>query len=174
MADVFLGSLMLVPYNFPPRNYAFCQGQLLTIASNSALFALLGTTYGGNGTTTFGLPNLQGRLAVGQGQGPGLSAYTIGETGGTETVTLNTQQTPPHQHGIMATAAPAAQSNAANDGLARTTASTDIYSNAQTPLAPMNAGLVGIVGNGQPHNNMMPYTTLNWIIALQGIFPPRS
>src|SRR5882672_328279 len=101
MADVYLGSLMLVPYNFAPTGYAFCQGQLLPIASNTALFSLLGTTYGGNGTTTFGVPNLQGRLAVGQGQGPATSNYVMGQTAGTETVTLATHKVPPHQHGIM-------------------------------------------------------------------------
>jgi microcystin-dependent protein len=174
MADVFLGSLMLVPYNFPPKGYAFCQGQVLSIAANTALFSLLGVTYGGNGTTNFGLPDLRGRLAVGQGQASGGSNYVIGQSSGTETVTLATTHTPPHQHGIMGTAAPAAQTNSANDGLARTSPASSIYSATTAPLGAMNPNLVIPVGSGRPHTNMMPYTTLNWIIALTGIYPPRS
>ena len=101
--DVFIGSLMLVPHNFAPAIFALCQGQLLSIASNSALFSLIGTYYGGNGTTNFALPNLQGCVAVGQGQGPGLQAYVLGETGGQAAVNLTTQTTPPHNHGVFAT-----------------------------------------------------------------------
>jgi microcystin-dependent protein len=173
MAEVFIGSLMLVPYTFPPKGWAFCQGQLLSISQNTALFSLLGTFYGGDGRSTFGLPNLQGSVAIGQGQGPGLSNYVIGQSGGASSVTLQPAETPfPHQHSIMATIAPANQTGAANSGMGRT--SSNIYSGQTSPLVDMNQAALSVVGGSQPHNNLMPYLTLNWIIALQGIFPTRS
>jgi microcystin-dependent protein len=169
--DVFLGSLMLVGFNFAPTGFALCQGQLLSISQNTALFSLLGTTYGGDGRTTFALPNLQGNLVVSQGQGPGLNPYTIGETGGSANVTLTSATVPPHSHSVLAAKGGGTTSSPAGTALAEAA----IYAAAGQAASPMNAqALGGPVGNGQPHNNMMPYLTLNWIIAMQGIFPPRS
>ncbi len=174
MAQVFLGSLMLVPYNFAPYGFAFCQGQIMPIAQYSALFSLLGTNYGGNGTTNFALPNLQGRLAVGMGQAPGMNNYDIGQADGSTIVPLEVTEVPPHTHAIMGTDAIASETATQNSGFGKNTAPVSIYSDATKPLVSMNKTLVSIYGNNQSHNNMMPYTALNWIIALQGIFPTRS
>jgi len=173
MAQVFLGSLMLVPYNFAPLGYAFCNGQLMSISQNTALFSLLGTQFGGDGRTTFGLPNLQGSLAVGQGQAPGLQFYNIGDVGGSQTVTLNGSTVPQHNHSVMA-GKEAANLNTPTGNVFALSSSPQIYTATTTPLAPMNAQSLNPVGGNQPHNNMMPYQGLQWIIALQGIFPPRS
>ncbi len=173
MAQVFLGSLMLVPYNFAPQGYAFCQGQLMSISQNAALFSLLGTQFGGDGRSNFGLPNLQGRLAVGQGQGPGLELYDIGESGGSPSVTLLASNAPTHNHSVLAGKL-AADKNAPSGNVLAASGSPQIYSNATAPpLTPMSQSISPVGGN-QPHNNMMPYLGLQWIIALQGIFPPRS
>jgi microcystin-dependent protein len=176
MAIVYLGSMMLVPYNFAPLGFAFCNGQLLPISSNTALFSLLGTTYGGDGRSTFALPNLQGSLAVGMGQSPGLSDYVIGDAAGSPNVTLTTATVPPHQHKVNA-AKPAANLNAPKSNAMALSASPKIYYNdpALTNMVAMNTGSISpFAGNNQPHNNMMPYLGLQWIMALQGIFPPRS
>jgi microcystin-dependent protein len=173
MASVFLGSLMLVPYNFPPKGFAFCEGQLLSISQNTALFSLLGTTYGGDGRSTFALPNLQGSLAVGQGQGPGLNLYTLGETGGSPTVTLLASNVPTHNHTVSGDKLAADLNTPKGNDLA-TSANPQIYSSNVTNLAAMNAQSTNMVGNGLPHNNMMPYLGLQWIIALVGIFPSRG
>ena len=169
--DVFIGSLMLVGFNFAPTGFALCQGQLLPISQNAALFSLLGTYYGGDGRSTFGLPDLRGKLVVSQGQGPGLNNYVIGETGGTGTVTLQASTVPPHQHSALAAKGGGTKNTPAGNALAEVA----VYAAAgQTPSA-MNALALGPpVGNGQAHNNLMPYLTLNWIIALQGVFPTRS
>jgi microcystin-dependent protein len=176
--QVFLGSLILVPYNFAPLNYAFCQGQLLNISSNTALFALLGMTFGGNGTSNFGLPNLQGSHAIGQGQGAGLNPYNMGQTGGSTTVTLTSQTTPAHSHQPMALDRDGNSASPTNCLLSKPTDSTQIYTTATTPIVAMQAQSVQSYGgngpNVNPHNNMMPFATLNWVIALQGIFPPRN
>jgi microcystin-dependent protein len=178
MAQVFIGSLMLVPYNFAPVGFALCQGQTLGIAQNTALFSLLGTTFGGNGTSNFMLPNLQGNLAVGAGQAPGLSLYTLGGAGGTPAVNLTGQgpgapPVPPHTHSFMA--ADAAVNSASPTGCALAKpASTDVlYTSATTPAVGMNPSMVQPAGGGQPHNNMMPGLGLNWIIALTGLYPSR-
>jgi microcystin-dependent protein len=169
--DVFLGSLMLVGFNFAPTGFALCQGQLLSISQNTALFALLGTTYGGDGRSTFALPNLQGNLVVSQGQGPGLNLYSIGDTGGSANVTLTSSTVPPHSHSVLAAKGAGTTSSPAGTALAEAA----IYAAAGQASSPMNAqALGGPVGSGQPHNNMMPYLTLNWIIAMQGIFPSRG
>ncbi|MGA9529794.1 MAG: tail fiber protein [Terriglobales bacterium] len=172
--QVFLGSLMLVPYTFAPRGYAFCQGQQLPISSNTALFSLLGTIYGGDGKSTFGLPNLTGRLAVGQGQAPGFSNYVIGSTGGTPTVTLSAQQVPGHTHQAQGADANATSASPTNCALAKPSDNTQLYTTTTNPLVQMQSNSIQPYGNGLPHNNMMPFLALNWIIALQGIFPPRS
>jgi microcystin-dependent protein len=174
MAEVFLGSLMLVPYNFAPKGFAFCQGQSLSIRQYTALFSLLGTTYGGDGVSTFALPNLQASLAVGAGQGPGLSNYDMGQDGGNTTVTLLTSEVPAHIHVISGTDAPASETGPVSNGLGRTNSPNNIYSDVLSPAVPMNQALIPPLGNNQPHNNMMPYTVLNWIIALEGIFPQRG
>jgi microcystin-dependent protein len=170
MAQVFLGSLMLVPYNFAPLGWAFCQGQLLSISQNTALFSLLGTQYGGDGKSTFALPDLRGNLVVSQGQGPGLSSYDIGQSGGSPFVTLTAAETPNHGHTMHGAKGGASQPAPAGAGLA----DAAIYSNATAPLTQLNQQALTTMGSNQPHNNMMPFQGLNWIIALRGIFPSRS
>ncbi len=173
MAQVFIGSLMLVPYNFAPLNYALCQGQTLAISQNTALFSLLGTTFGGDGRTNFMLPNLQGNLAVGAGQGPGLSNYNLGQPGGSATATLLPQQVPPHTHSFMATESATNSASPTGCALAKTGPTDLLYSTASTPLVPMNPTMVQPAGSSLPHDNMMPSLGLNWIIALNGIYPTR-
>jgi microcystin-dependent protein len=169
VTEPFLGQIILVPYNFAPRGYAFCQGQILSIAQNTALFSLLGTTYGGNGQTTFALPDLRGRLALSSGQGPGLSNYSLGEQGGVESVTLIQQQMPQHQHAVAASMVPAGDTKPANNYLAINGAYV-----ATAPNATMGNQMIGFTGGNQPHENREPYLCLNYCIALQGIFPSRN
>jgi microcystin-dependent protein len=164
---------MLVPYNFPPKGYAFCQGQLLPISQNTALFSLLGTQFGGDGKSTFGLPNLAGSLAVGQGQAPNMQPYDMGESAGSQSVTLLASTVPQHNHSVQAGKL-AADLNAPKGNVLALSNNPQIYSSNATNLVSMNAQSTNIVGNNLPHNNMMPYQGLQWIIALQGIFPPRS
>jgi len=171
--NVFIGSIMLVPYDFAPTGFALCQGQLLSIVQNAALFSLLGTYFGGDGVRTFALPDLRGSLAIGMGQGPGLSPYELGEMGGEVTVTLNNSTVPTHNHAIMGTESSANSATPANCALARTSGPVP-YSNQSNPLVSMAPSALPPVGSGLPHNNLMPYTVLNWIIALQGIFPSRG
>jgi microcystin-dependent protein len=174
MAQVYLGSLMLVPYNFAPLGFALCQGQLMSISQNTALFSLLGTQFGGDGRSTFGLPNLQGSLAIGKGQGPGLQDYVMGETGGSPSVTLIGSTVPQHNHTVLAGKLTGDLDVPVGHALAASTA-PQIYNNSTTPsLTPMSPQSLNPVGGSLPHNNMMPYLGLQWIIALQGIFPPRS
>ena len=168
--EPFVGEVRLVPYNFAPTGWALCNGQILPIAQNTALFSLLGTMYGGNGQTTFALPDLRGRVAISTGQGQGLSPRDQGETGGSETVTLALSEMPLHNHPVNVSASPGATAVAAGNHLS---ASTFGNSYAPTPQGTMPAGTIGQTGGGQPHNNRQPYLTLNYIIALQGIFPPR-
>jgi microcystin-dependent protein len=173
MAQVFVGSLMLVPYNFAPYGFALCQGQLMSIPANTALFSLLGTQFGGDGRSTFGLPNLNGSHAIGQGGGPGLTSYFMGETGGSPTVTLISSTVPQHSHSAMGGKSPG-DANAPVGKVLALSNSPVIYTNVTTNPAVMNAQSTNIVGNNQPHNNMMPYQGLQWIIALQGIYPTRG
>ena len=175
----FVGQITLFPFNFPPKGWAFCQGQLLPISQNTALFSLLGTMFGGDGKTNFALPDLRGRVPVGQGQGPGLSNYAVGSVQGAETVTLLASQSPPHSHPFPAFAVPAT-TNAPSGALpaqghstGRGAPAVNTYAPLQTAV-PLASGQVGPAGNGRPHNNLQPYLTLNWCIALQGIYPPRS
>jgi len=174
MADVFVGSLMLVPYNFAPKGFALCAGQLLPISQNTALFSLLGTQYGGDGKVTFALPDLRGRVTVGKGQGPGLSMYDMGEMAGTATETLITQEVPPHTHTLQGNVAPAAQTTPAGNSAARGGLGVSLYSpDAQNAVA-MNPQALTPAGGSMPHNNVTPSQALNWIIALQGVFPARG
>jgi microcystin-dependent protein len=174
--DPYIGEIRLFAGNFAPRGWALCNGQIMAIASNTALFSILGTNYGGNGTTTFGLPNLQAGTAIGQGSGPGLTPRQVGETGGSPNVTLTIPTMPSHNHtftGEQAQAdnpSPIGNFVAVNRNLSPYTAPGASGLNVQ----PMNPMAVGVAGGGQPHNNMQPYLGLNYIIALQGVFPPRS
>lgn len=168
MSEPFLGQLALVGFNFAPQGWALCQGQLLSIAQNSALFSLLGTTYGGDGVTTFALPDLRGRAALGFGQGPGLQNYTQGQTSGAESVTLIQQQIPAHSHSVACAAEEASASSPTGQLLANAT----IY--AATANGAMSPAMIGPAGGNQPHDNMPPYLVLNWIIALEGVYPSRS
>lgn len=202
MSEPFIGTVMIWAPNFAPRHWALCAGQLLAISSNSALFSLLGTMYGGDGRVTFGLPNLQGRIPVGQGQSPGTGNYFMGEAGGAETVTLSTQQMPSHSHGATFTstglpqvdvtlnaAAEPATSDAPQAGsqLADVVPnSTRIYGPAgttQVPLAGASAQLSGHVegsvaispsGGTQPFSVMQPFQVLSYVIALEGLYPSRN
>jgi microcystin-dependent protein len=168
--DPFVGEILWVPYNFAPRGWAECNGQLIPIAQNTALFSLLGTTYGGDGRTTFGLPDMRGRLLIHAGQGPGLSQYSQGQSGGQETVTLLPSEIPAHTHSFNVSTAVADQTDPTGKVFA-TAANGALY--ATGPTTTMSPAALSTVGGSQPHNNMMPYLTLTCIIALQGIFPPR-
>jgi microcystin-dependent protein len=171
MADPFVGEIRTFGFNFAPSGWATCNGQLLPISQNTALFSLLGTFYGGDGITTFALPNLQSRVGVHQGQGQGLSPYQIGEVSGTENVTLLTNQMPQHSHGLIANAGTAGVSRPGGAVLARTSANT--Y--AATPDGTaMNTGAIGAAGGNQPFGIIQPFLALNFCIALFGIFPARS
>jgi microcystin-dependent protein len=175
MATTFVGALMLVPYTFAPKGYAFCSGQILPISQNTALFSLLGTMYGGDGKSTFALPNLNGAVPVGMGQGPGLSDYFQGQTAGSDSITLLVTEIPGHSHtvnGQIALAStPAAQASGNSPGLAVGAINPYISGPLNAQLNPLS---IGLAGNGQPHNNQMPTLVLQWIIALQGVFPPRQ
>jgi len=166
-------------FNFAPVGWALCNGQLLPIIQNAALFALIGTTYGGDGQSTFGLPNLQGRIPINQGQGPGLSNYVIGQAAGSETVALTADQLPQHTHSLQASAAAASQARPTANYLARSSfpsfpsAGVPIYAPAAAAAA-MNDGAIAVSGASQPHDNMMPFLCVSFIIALQGIFPSQS
>lgn len=167
--DPFVGEIRPMGFNFAPVGWAFCQGQIIAISQNTALFSLLGTTYGGNGTTNFALPNLAGRVPMSSGQGPGLSSYDLGEVSGGMTVTLIGTELPVHQHGISASSAAATGFTPAGKSPAK--GARKPY--AASPNGELNVDSVIPVGGGQPHNNMQPYLCINYLIALQGIFPQR-
>ena len=169
MSNPFLGQILMVPYNFNPRGWAFCNGQLLAISQYSALFALLGTSFGGNGVSTFALPDFRSRVPVHVGTGPGLSPYVLGQQGGSENVTLLTSQMPAHNHTVNANTA------ASKDTLPNSNFFSEgsIYTNT-APNAVMNPATIGVSGGNQGHPNIQPYLAINFIIALQGIFPSRS
>lgn len=174
--DPYIGEIRIFAGNFPPRNWAFCNGQLLAIASNTALFSILGTTYGGDGRTTFALPNLQGTVPISQGQGPGLTDRTLGETGGAPTVTLTGETMAAHPHPFTGQQAEADSTSPSNNYVA-VNRNLFPYTAPDAPglnLQPMSPAALGPAGGGQPHNNMQPYLGLNFIIALQGVYPPRG
>ena len=176
--DPFIGEIRLLPYtNFSLRGWALCNGALLPISQNTALFSLLGVQYGGDGRSTFGLPNLQGRTMVGIGQGPGLSSYTQGQMVGTETVTLLPPQMPAHAHTLSGTV-PVLNSAAASgspQGSYYATAPSEQYGETadHANTGTVLSGTTGAAGSGQAHENRQPYLVLNYYIALQGIFPQR-
>lgn len=172
MSDQFVAEIRIFPTNFPPRGWAYCNGQLLPISQNTALFALLGTTYGGDGKSTFALPDLQGAVPLQPGQGPGLSEYFLGQSAGSESVTLLVSEMPVHNHSMNgATLDPALAKVVNPDASWALSQGGGIYQDTQnTQLAPQ---ALSPAGGSLPHNNMQPYLALNFCIALQGIFPPR-
>jgi microcystin-dependent protein len=170
--DPFVAEIRIYPFNFPPKGWAFCDGQLLPISQNTALFSLLGTTYGGDGKSTFALPNMQGNAPMHPGQGPGLSLHDLGETGGSETVSLLESEIPAHSHTLRASLDDAdLRIPTPARSLAKSNSNVYVTGNPNTALA---AQALTPAGGDQPHNNMMPYLTLNFCIALQGVFPPRT
>ena len=173
MADPFVAEIRIFPFNFAPKGWAWCDGQLMPLSQNTALFSLLGTTYGGDGKSNFALPDMQGNAPMHPGQGPGLSLHDLGETGGTETVTLLESEIPTHSHALNASKADAVERVPTGQMPAKGVGGIVQYATpgALTQLAP-NA--LTPAGGDQPHNNMMPYLTLNFNIALQGVFPPRT
>ncbi len=173
MADPFVAEIRIFPFSYAPRGWAFCDGQLLPISQNTALFALLGTTYGGDGKSTFALPNLQGRAPMHPGQGVGLSLHQLGEAGGHETVALSESALPAHSHAMMAQSAAANSRSPAGRTLAHP-ARGMTYAPPSANLAPLANDALAPAGGQAAHNNMMPYLTLYFCIALQGVFPPRS
>jgi len=178
MSAPFVAEITMYAFNFPPKGWAFCDGQLLPISQNTALFSLLGTNYGGDGKSTFGLPNLQGQACVGQGQGPGLSPYFVGETTGTENVTLIQTEMPSHSHSFSAQTVSGTSPTADQNQLAQCFSGSKSASFTGNYLTTnsVNTGMVqgtNTYGGSLPHNNMQPYLTLNFCIALQGVFPAR-
>ena len=170
--DPFVAEIRIFPFNFAPKGWAFCDGQLLPLSQNTALFSLLGTTYGGDGKSNFALPDMQGNAPMHPGQGPGLSLHDLGETGGSETVSLLESEIPSHSHGMSVSSQlgsdnqPSAQLFAMGDGI-------NLYGTANALTAMADSALAP-AGGDQPHNNMQPYLTLNFCIALQGVYPPRT
>lgn len=169
--EPFLGELALFGFNFAPVGWAQCNGQLLTISSNSALFALLGTTYGGNGVNTFALPDLRGRVPLGMGQGSGLTSRTLGETGGAESRALGVSEMPSHTHGVYVSNALGTADSPEGAFPARNPAGIPSFGATGTVLG--GAGQIAWSGGGLPHGNVPPYQVLNWCIATQGIYPTR-
>lgn len=172
--EIFLGQIIIVGFNFAPKGYALCNGQFLSIAQNQALFALLGTNYGGNGITTFALPDFRGRAPIHAGNGAELTPKILGEIGGAENFTLNVNQLPAHSHTLNAVGATGNQSTPENNALAgEATVQTALYSSAE-PTVAMNSASVGITGGQQPTSKVPPYLALNFAIALTGIFPSSN
>ena len=173
--DAFLGEIRIFTGSYEPTGWMFCNGQTIPISQNTALFSLLGTNYGGDGKSTFALPNLQGRMPLhaGSGPGPGLTQRLVGETDGSDSVALVKSQLPTHSHALMGTASATASVPDATVSLANTADGSKAY-NAVNPHAKMGSQTLLAAGAGAPHNNLQPYLALNFIIAVQGIFPPRA
>jgi len=173
MADPFVAEIRIFPFNFPAKGWAWCDGQLMPISQNTALFSLLGTTYGGDGKSTFALPNLQGRAPMQPGQGPGLSLHDLGEDSGSQTVTLLTTEMPAHPHTMRGDTVDTADTNVPSPSasFAQSSGGTLYQASSNTQLA---AQALTPAGGNQPHNNMQPYLTVYFNIALQGVYPPRT
>jgi microcystin-dependent protein len=171
MSDAFIAEIRMFGFTFPPKNWLDCNGQLLSIAQNTALFSLLGTTYGGNGQTNYAIPNLQDRIPVGVGQGLGLSQYVQGQTGGTTNITLLSNQMPQHNHSFGSSSGDADATNPASSVPARAVGETPFVAGA--PNTPLSTA-VALVGSSQPHNNMMPYLSVRFCICQFGVFPARN
>jgi microcystin-dependent protein len=173
--DPFVAEIRIFPFNFAPKGWAFCNGQLLPLSQNTALFSLLGTTYGGNGKSNFALPDVQGRAPMHPGQGPGLSLHDLGESAGEETVTLLESEIPAHRHALQANAATAdLQAPSPSRVLARASGGSAYQTDSAANIVAMSDQALAPAGGDQPHNNLQPYLTLNFCIALQGVFPPRT
>ncbi|HKF22996.1 MAG TPA: tail fiber protein [Candidatus Angelobacter sp.] len=173
MSSPFVAEIRIFPFNFAPKGWAFCDGQLLPLSQNTALFSLLGTTYGGDGKSNFALPNLQGCAPMHPGQGPGLSLHVLGETAGSDTVTLLESEIPSHSHGVQAASTPD-QTTPVNNAWA---SGQKGFGNFYAPTGNnvnMSPAATAPAGGDQPHNNLQPYLTMNFCIALQGVFPPRT
>ena len=173
--DPFVAEIRIFPFNFAPKGWAFCDGQILPLSQNTALFSLLGTTYGGDGKSNFALPDMQGNAPMHPGQGPGLSLHDLGETGGSDTVTLLESEIPSHSHSLMSSTVNSSKPSPAGNALARVTGATPYVAGTPAPpLAQFSSNALAPAGGDQPHNNMQPYLTLNFCIALQGVYPPRT
>ena len=172
MSQPYVGEIRMFAGNFAPAGWNFCQGQLIAISENDTLFTLIGTTYGGDGQSTFALPNLSSRLPIHQGQGGGLSNYVIGESGGVENVTLNTNQIPAHLHVMAAATSLANTTNPTNAILGASTTVTAFF--GDPPSQNMNVAAISSMGGNQPHSNIQPYLVLNFIISMFGIFPSQT
>lgn len=171
-SDPYIGDMVWVPFDYAPEGWLPCNGQVLQISEYQVLYALIGTQFGGNGSTTFNLPDMRGRTMIHAGQQSGGQSYAVGNSGGSETVTLNANQMPTHAHNLVASNS-SATATTPGTGMAYAKGdSAKIYGNSAT--ATMSASAVSAAGGNQPHNNMMPYTTLNCIIAVEGYFPPRD
>jgi microcystin-dependent protein len=173
MADPFVAEIRIFPFNFAPKGWAFCNGQILPLSQNTALFSLLGTTYGGDGKSNFALPDLEGRAAMHPGQGPGLSLHDLGETGGSDTVTLLESEIPAHTHAMNVSQADAIERIPTGQQLA-TGIGVGIYGSLAASPVQLNPAALAPNGGGLPHNNLQLYLTLSFCIALQGVFPPRG
>jgi microcystin-dependent protein len=174
MADPFVAEIRIFPFNFAPKGWAWCDGQLLPLSQNTALFSLLGTTYGGNGKTNFALPDLQGRAPMHPGQGPGLSLHDLGETGGSETVSLLESEIPAHSHAFRAVGGDPADLQAPSPARSVARSANGFAYVTGPPNATMAPETLPPAGGDQPHNNLQPYLTFYFNIALQGVFPPRG
>lgn len=173
MADPFVAEIRIFPFNFAPRGWAWCDGQLMPLSQNTALFSLLGTTYGGDGKSNFALPDLQGRAPMHPGQGPGLSLHDLGETGGSETVTLLESEIPAHSHALNASKADGTERLPPGQLAANGVGGVVAFA-APGALTPLSPNALAPAGGDQPHNNLQPYLTFYFCIALQGVFPPRT
>ena len=174
MADPFVAEIRIFPFNFAPTGWAMCNGQLLPLSQNTALFALLGTTYGGDGKSTFALPDMQSNVPMHPGQGQGLSLYDLGQIGGSEAVTLLESEMPVHNHFVGTTFENGTQSSLTNTVILARSVGGNLYqTTTNANLVQLAPQALAIAGGSQPHNNMMPYLTLNFCIALQGVFPAR-
>jgi microcystin-dependent protein len=180
MADPFVAEIRIFPFNFAPKGWAFCNGQLLPLSQNTALFSLLGTTYGGDGKSNFALPNMQGSAPMAPGQGSGLTQRYLGESDGSNTVTLLMSEIPNHNHTFNCLTTDGTTAASSNNQLGRAfkgslqgSVSVNMYSTNQ-PNTNMAPSELAVTGGNQPHNNMMPYLTLNFCIAMQGVYPPRT
>lgn len=169
----FIGQIMIVPYNFAPRDWHDCDGALLPIAENDALFSLIGTTYGGDGQTTFALPNISGRVIIDDGQGNTLQSYTLGQTGGVENVQLTVSQLPQHNHNVNAVTAEG-NNNIPTGKIPANTKVLDKEYSSQSANSTMKPGIISATGGSQPHPNLQPYVTLKCVIALTGIYPTQN
>lgn len=171
MADPFVAEIRMVPFNFAPTGWAFCNGQLMPISQNTALFSLLGTTYGGDGKSTFALPDLQGRSPMHPGQGDGLSLHDLGEMGGADEVALLTSEIPFHTHSVVVDSEVGDDNDPRSTNKPATATGAGMYNTGSN--VTMSYSAVSVVGSDQPHNNLQPYLVVNFVIALQGIFPQR-